>query len=109
MESGQSPKTEHGREGGQRLCLVLSRQPGDSAHHQEAKVHAALGGPWRRQVLSAVTPGWWQQARGVAPTGKEHRLTEARQSLSHRMVSVGLCASPRVGLPPPRPVLAQGV
>ena len=44
----------------------LSRQPGDSAHHQAAKVRAALGGPWRRHLLSAVTPGGGSR-RGVWP------------------------------------------
>lgn len=111
MESGQSPKIARSRQGGQRLCPITSglvptchgsQDVGDSTHHQAAKVHTALGGPWRGQVLSAMTPGWWQQVRGVAPTGKERRIDRGQALL---VPEDGVW----VGLPPARPVLAQSV
>ena len=80
--------------------VTAARTPGHSTHHQAAKVHATLGGPWRWQVLSAMTPGWWQQVTGVAPTGKE-RHTDRGQALLIQEDGVW------VGLPPASPVLAQ--
>ena len=47
-----------------------------------------------------MTPGWWQQATGVAPTGKERHIDRG-QALLIQQDGVW------VGLPPASPVLGQ--
>lgn len=86
-------------------------------HHQVTKVHAALGGPCRWEVLSAVTLGVplvVAAAKGVAPVGKERCGERGRGPSSHtRFPPEGSCpwarpsGTPRVGPPLTRPVFVQ--